>query len=169
MAFELSPKNQLIPLSVDDLSPRHPLHLLHEVYMRLAAQASGAQLPDLETVIAHCPPALPDFWMLLEPVAADPFIDYAVLKRGSKIPGSTTNVIAAGERFTESIEEGLADERLMELTSCIVLKTPRYSQATSARRAAVNIKVYRGAYPVWQVERGKTGVILAIAQPYAEI
>ena len=83
MAFELSPKNQLIPLSVDDLSPRHPLHLLHEVYMRLAAQASGAQLPDLETVIAHCPPALPDFWMLLEPVAADPFIDYAVLKRGS--------------------------------------------------------------------------------------
>ena len=169
MALELASKNVLKRVSIEPLPARHPIKILDQIYAQLARGVEGNQLPDLEDIIDLCPATLPDYWLLLEPVTAESFIDFIVRQKGSNIPGVISSKIETGERYSHYIKQALIDERLMELASSLVLKQPRYSEAKSARTKALNVRVYRGVFPVWQIARKKSAAILIIAQPYVEL
>ena len=62
----------------------------------------------------------------------------------------------------------MVEERLMELASSIVLRSPFFSHGLSARSGTIDVKVFRGVFPLWQIQKNKPAVMLVIAPPYAE-
>jgi len=168
MVVELSRESALKQIVAADLPDRHPVRLLRDIYQR-EQRSNRFDLPDFETFMGDNSQELLDFCLVLEPVPGDPYIDFTVQSKGAQIPGIEAAEAAPGELYTHRIAEGLAQERLMELASCIVLKTSRLTKATSARHSTLSVKVYRGVFPVWQVARKRSAAILMIAPRYAEL
>ncbi|MGI9354819.1 MAG: hypothetical protein ACR2PF_06630 [Rhizobiaceae bacterium] len=168
MVAELSRKSALKLIVAADLPDRHPVRLLRDIYQR-EQRGNQFDLPDYETFVGDRAPELLDFCLVLEPVQGDPYLDFTVQSKGRQIPGIETAEIAPGELYTQRVAEEFAQERLMELASCIVLKNYRLTKANSARRSSLNVKVYRGVFPVWQVARKRSAAILMIAPRYVEL
>lgn len=105
--------------------------------------------------------------MILVPVIAEPYMDFRVLRRGNKIPGVELSNMRANQLYTDHIVNKFAFERVLDLASCLALKRCRFTTALSPRKSALDVKVFRAAFPVWLSDRQLHGVVLVVAPPYA--
>jgi hypothetical protein len=157
---------QIVP---SELPRNHPVCLFLGHYEREKWEIDQAQLPNLENLLGSLDPRIADYCMLLESVTGDPYLDFIPLNKGEKVPGVESTRILRGEHYTHHIAPHLANERVLELASCIILKSHRLTEGLSARSKTLKVKVFRGVFPVWQMERQKPAVLLFIAPPYAEV
>lgn len=159
----------LQPIDAEDIPDQHPIRVLHSLYTELREACEGQHLPDFRELLRRMDRDLSEYCMVLSPVAADPFIDFIIIRKGSRIPGVELVSFGIGERYSSSIVPERLGARLMELASCLALKTPRLSSAFSARKSALNVKVFRGVFPVWDQSLLQHIVLLAIAPVYATL
>jgi hypothetical protein len=141
----------------------HPVRLFHVRYLATRNKFSDHRLPTFGDVVQAVQPSLMDYCLVLMPIEAEPFINFQTLHRGQKIPGSQVVSFKFGELYTDYIMPHAAAERLAELTSCLCLRTSRFSVTHSARRASRETKVYRGVFPVWMENYSNHAVMLVIA------
>ncbi len=157
----------LLKTDESQISLNHPVRLINDEYNSLKAKCAPQFLPDFNELMISIGSDLAEYCISLSPVEGDPFIDFEVLSRGSKVIGGDSFV--SGRLYAEQIVLEMLQERLMELASCIALKRSRLTIAKSAFRTAMNIKVYRGAFPVWNPQIGRHIVLLAIAPVYVAL
>ena len=169
MTISIDLKPRLEPISIDGVPEKHPISVMAEHYCDVSSLTPEKDLPSYEDLMDGANPELKSYFLLLEPTQSTPHIDFIVRSKGKNIPGIESEQIAPNELYSQQLSPETIDERLMELTSTIVLKSPRFTKSTSARRSTINMKIYRATFPVWQVERQTSGVILMIAAPYAEL
>ncbi len=154
-----------IPASA--LPATHPVAMINWFYVGLLRGCEPQHLPDFGEFMQAIGRELLSYCLVLSPVEADPFIDFLVLHKGQRIPGVDQTIFKPGERYSENIRVDLVEERVMELASCLALKQSRHSIAVSARMSTLNVRVYRGVFPVWDGQVGRHTVVLAIAPVYA--
>jgi hypothetical protein len=141
----------------------NPVRLFYVHYLATRNKIADHRLPTFGDVVQAVEPSLMDYCLVLMPIQAEPLIDFQTLHRGQKIPGSQVVSFKFGELYTDYIMPHAAAERLAELTSCLCLRTCRFSVTTSARRASKDTKVYRGVFPVWMEDHSHHAVMLVIA------
>lgn len=159
---------ELSETGLSEIPQTSPVHRIGSTYERLLEQCENQHLPSIADFLGAMPEGLDDFCLILAPVRAQRFIDFEVMHRGSRIPGIDLAELTPGELYTDRISPKFADERLMELASCMALKAPRYSRALSARPSSLNVRVYRAVMPVWLDDSEQHGVVLAIAPVYEQ-
>ena len=162
-------ERNLKQIGVGDIPQSHPIRLFHAAYEKENRSVGQSELPVLETMLGNLNATIISYSILLEPVRGEPFLDFMPLEKGAKVPGIESTRILRGELYTHRISPHLVDERVMELASSIILQTHRLSEGLSARNKTLNVRVFRGVFPVWQTLRQKPAVLLFIAPPYAEI
>ena len=150
-------------IDVQELPPANPVRKLNECYMQLRLKCDEQRLPQLQDLLEAVDDGLTEYCLVLLPIPGQPFIDFQVLHRGTKIPGSDLASFKYGERYTDHILEKFASERLMELASCLALKKCRFSRTRSARRSSLDVTVFRAVLPIWVPEHQIHGIILVIA------
>ena len=150
-------------VEIEGLPITNPIRRLNDRYARLRGQTNEPHLPHLQDFLEVLDDDLMDYCLVLLPVCSVPFIDFQVLHRGKKIPGSDVASFKYGEQYTDHILPKFAAERLLELASCLALKSRRFSETLSARRSSLKVRVYRAVFPVWLADHQTHGVILAIA------
>jgi hypothetical protein len=166
---EVRGKGALERITALEIPDSHPVRLIDNIYMELRARCEPQHLPSLADMLGLISPELGEYCLVLRPVEADPFIDFLVLHRGSRIPGVELASVNAGELYTEHVHPHFIGERLMELASCLALKKHMLSLSHSARQSSLNIKVYRAVFPVWHQEMLQHAVVLAMAPIYTTI
>ena len=149
-----------------EIPDKHPIHSLRIAYEH--HNSIHYHLPDLNKVLGMVDKRSLDYCIILEPVTGDAYLDFAPISKGRMVPGIVGTCITRNELYTHGIADHLVEERLMELASSIVLRSPQFSHGLSARRKSINVNVFRAVFPVWQLLKNKPAVILAIAPPYAE-
>ncbi len=164
----LEAKRSLKQITEGEVPINHPIRVFLNAYQSQINGLGQSQTPVYETILEHINPAAMDYSMLLEPVPGDPYLDFAPLLKGSNVPGIDSTKVLRGELYTHGIAAHLADERIMELAGSIILQRYSLTAATSARNRTLNVRVFRGVFPVWQAQRQKPGILLFIALPYAE-
>lgn len=150
-------------IEINDLPVTNPIVRLSDTYARLRARSEEAELPHLHDFLQIVDEDLMHYCLILLPISGDPFLDFQVLHRGNRIPGSDLSAFKYGEVYTEHILSTFANERLLELASCLALKSCRFSATLSARQSSLKISVYRAVLPVWLADHQICGIILAIA------
>ena len=135
---------------------------LGELHQRLIAKCERGRLPDLDQFVQMADVDAMDYCTILVPVAEEGALDFVVLRRGVKLPGSL-GVFKPGERYSGHIVPQLLNGRLIELCSSLVLKTARFTAGNSARRGALETPVHRAILPLWFSSIQKHGVILCVA------
>lgn len=159
----------LRPVAVADVPERHPVRVLDGVYNELHEACEGEHLPDFRQLLRRLDGDLVEYCMALSPVAAEPFIDFVVLRKGARIPGIDLAEFQVGQVYSQHIVPDLLSERLMELASCLALRQSRLTEGRSARRKSLDVKVYRGVFPVWDQSLQRHIVVLAVAPIYATV
>lgn len=159
------PQQDLVQVHGAQLPPNHPVRIIFEQYDVKYRLCAGQSLPILEELIERVGRPIFDYCVVMLPVAGDPYIDFEIIHKGSKLPGAHN----FGNRYTDNLLPKLANERLMELASCIALKSSRLTRAVSARPSTVGVKVYRCVMPVWSADCRQAGIVLAIAPIYADV
>ena len=154
----------LVPDAIDLKSIPATSHVrrLGELHQRLTAKCEKGRLPDLDQFVQMTEGDAMDFCTVLVPVAAEAVLDFVVLRRGVKLPGSL-GVFRPGERYSEHIVAHFLNGRLIEFCSSLVLKSARFTFGNSARPGALNIQVYRAILPLWFSAIQKHGIILCVA------
>jgi hypothetical protein len=142
----------------------HPVSKIEVLYAELKRKCPNQFVPDYAEFMISIGCELGDYCMGLCPVEGDPFIEFIVLRAGSRVPGMSGMV--PGQPYTKDLLPDFAAERMMELASCLSLKSARLSNSISVRKGAVNIKIYRGVFPVWNIQLECHCVVLAIAPVY---
>ena len=135
---------------------------LGELHQRLAAKCELGRLPELDQFVQRTEVDAMEYCTVLVPIAGESILDFVVLRRGVKLPGSL-GMFRPGERYSEQIVPQFLSGRLIELCSSLVLKSPRFTAGTSARLGALNIRVHRAILPLWFSSIQKHGVILCVA------
>lgn len=162
-AFELE------DMAVERMPLRHPTRILSNIFsMELCAQPSQ-HLPELGSLLNAVEDKLLAYCLILTPIAAHPILDFQVLSSGERLAGYGTIHHFEGERYSSRLTPGEASERLMELASCIILKTQRITRTSSTRPSALDLAVYRGVFPVWHAARRNYAVVLAAAPCFVEL
>ncbi len=169
MAQVMTSTPGLNSIELNEIADGHPISIMANHYLNTNQNIPTEGLPVLETLLARSDPELMTYGLLLEPTSVDPFLDFIVLQKGVNIPGIKTTSIEPGELYSQRLDPGLANERVMELATSLVLKKPMYARASSARKSTLNMKVLRGVFPIWQEKRRKSGVILMISPVYTQI
>ena len=146
-----------------EIAVTHPIRRLNDCYSLLRQQCEDQQLPHLHDLLEAVDDGLMEYCLILLPVPGIPFVDFQVLHRGRTIPGSDMASFKFGERYTDHILPVFANDRILELTACLSLKTCRFSRALSARRSSLSVVVLRGVLPVWLPEYQLHAVVLAVA------
>ncbi len=159
----------LEPVDAIEIPQTHPVRIIADIYEELRRKCEPQHLPAFDDLKPKLASELGDYCLVLRPIEAEPYIDFLVVHRGAKIPGVELASVAAGERYTEHVLPSLAEERLMELASCLALKKSRLSLAHSARQSSLTVKVYRAVFPVWHAEVQQYAVVLAIAPVYTKV
>lgn len=160
---------ELQKVEVADVPSTHPVRVIADVYGDLSSRCEPQHLPDFGELVQRMGSEMLHYCLVLNPIAADPFIDFTVLHKGSRIPGIDQNAFERGECYSDQVLPDLVEERLMELASCLALKMSRISVGYSARQSSLHVRVYRGAFPVWDGVIGRHTVALAIAPTYATV
>ena len=164
MPSDVAPGHTILgSIEINELPVTNPIRRLRECYVRLHVQANEPHLPHLQEFLEVVDDDLMDYCLVLLPICGLPFIDFQVLHRGKKIPGSDLASFKYGEQYTDHILQQFAAERLLELASCLALKSSRFSKTRSARRSSLEVHVYRAVLPIWLADHQTHGVVLAIA------
>lgn len=166
---EARPRSTLERVEAIEIPHTHPVRFIADIYDKLRQKCEPQHLPAFDALKPKLAGELGEYCLVLRPIEADPYIDFLVVHRGGKIPGVELASVAAGERYTEHVLPTLAEERLMELASCLALKKSRLSLAHSARQSSLTVKVYRAVFPVWHAEVQNFAVVLAIAPIYTKV
>lgn len=169
MTISIGLKPRLRKILVDEIPEKHPISVMAEHYAHFASLTPERDLPDYEDLMDAAHLELSSYFLLLEPTPSQTHIDFIVRSKGKNIPGIDSERIGRNELYSHQLDPATVNERLMELASTIVLKKPRFTRSTSARKSTINMKIFRATFPVWQVERRTSGVILMIAAPYSEL
>jgi len=162
-------KRSLKQITDGEVPINHPIRVFLNEYQNVTSGLGQSQLPSLELIEERINPTVLDYSMLMEPVPGEHYLDFAPLRKGANVPGIDNTRVLRGELYTHGIAAHLAEERIMELASSIILERHFLTAATSARNRTLNVRVFRGVFPVWQSERQKPGILLLIALPYAEV
>ncbi len=157
----------LLKTDESQISLNHPVRLINDEYNVLKSMCAPEFLPDFNEFMTSIGSDLAEYCISLSPLEGDPFLDFEVLSRGTKVIGGDSFI--PGRLYARQIVPEMLQERLMELASCMALKRSRLTIAKSAFRTAMNIKVYRGAFPVWSPKVGRHTVVLAIAPVYVAV
>lgn len=147
----------------------HPTRMIGDVYMNLQGQCGSQHVPDLDSFLAGTSRELQEYFAVMVPVEATPFIDFIVLRRGNRMPGRELAPAQPGERVTEHLLPAHAPERLMELASCMAIGRSRFSVAYAALPSALNLKIFRAVMPIWIASMQTRGVILAFAPTFLSL
>lgn len=158
-----------VDLAAERLPARHPTRTLSDIFIDQLNYQTGQHLPELEDVLAVADGALLDYCLVLSPVSGRNFLDFRILAIGGRMPGAEIAKLHEGECYSIRLVPERVPERLLELASCIVLKSQRLTETLSARRSALNMRVYRGIFPVWHAENQAFAVVLSAAPPYVEL
>jgi hypothetical protein len=150
-------------VEIRELPLENPIRKLHACYELAPAHAGESMPPYLQDFLEAVPGDLMDYCLILLPATGEPFINFQVLHRGKKIPGSNLASFKDGERYTDHVLPEFRDERLLELASCLALRRCRFSFTRSARRSSQHVNVFRAVLPVWLAEHHLHGVVLAVA------
>lgn len=159
----------LATTTLEDIPPRHPVHMLSSIFFTQLVAQPRQKLPQLNAIISETSDELLAYCMILSPIPGRPFLDFRIIANGGRLPGAETANLRAGDCYSEQLLPDRVAERLTELASCIILRRHRLTRALSARRSMLNVKVFRGVYPVWHEEQRNYAVILSFAPRYVEI
>ena len=130
---------------------KHPIHSMRVAYEH--HNSIHYYLPEMERVLGMLDQRSLDYCIVLEPVRADTYLDFKPISKGAMVPGIGTTSIKRNELYTHGIAPHMVEERLMELASSIVLRSPFFSHGLSARSGTVDVKVFRGVFPLWQIQK----------------
>ena len=153
----------LIVVELQDLPVTNPVRRLHAFYIQLLNKCSKQHLPQLQDLFEIADDDLTEYCLVLLPIPTVTLINFEVLHRGMKIPGSDLASFKFGERYTDHILAVAVEERMMELASCLALRKCRFSRSMSARRDTPDVAVFRAALPVWSADHKLYGIVLTIA------
>lgn len=156
-------------IALEQMPLRHPTRMLSNIFLIQLIGQPRQHLPELSSILEEADDRLLDYCLILSPVAAQSFLDFTIISNGGRLPGAEIANLVEGERYSDRLLPQRVPERLMELASCIVLKSHRLTRTLSARRSTLNMKVYRGVYPVWHEARQNYAVILSVAPCYVEV
>lgn len=159
----------LQPLERSELPDSHPVAILAKVYEAVLQELFEQQLPAWEAVVSRMPSSVLDCSLVMIPVESDGYIDYEIIQKGARLPKVDPNEVAGWKYYSDSVGPEFLRERLLEFTSCTVLKKYRITKALSARSSSLNIHVYRGIFPMYFKDYAKAGIIIAVAPVYAEV
>lgn len=160
---------QLERISLESIPADHPTRLIGETYNRLLSDCEPQHVPDLDGFLAAASRPLHDYFAVLVPIEADPTIDFLVIRRGRKLPGNEVAPHRQGERVTEHLMPEVAQERLMELASCMAFSRSRYTVAGAALRTGLNVRIYRAVLPIWIANMHTRGVVLVYAPTFLKL
>ncbi len=158
-----------VDLAAAYLPPRHPTRTLSEIFVEQLSYQTGQHLPELKDVLAEVDDTLLDYCLVLSPVPGRNLLDFRVISIGGRMPGAEIAELHEGECYSVRLIPERVPQRLLELASCIVLKSQRLTETLSARRSTLNMRVYRGMFPVWHAEKQAFAIILTAAPPYVEL
>lgn len=161
-----SAKSCIERIAVGEIPLNHPVRMINDHYMQMREACEVQHLPALDMLMQDLSTDLSDYCILLRPIEADTYIDFLVLHRGAKMPGVELVSVCAGEKYSDHLSPTCSQERLMELASCLALKKPRLSLTHSARQSTLQLKVFRGVFPVWDPQIQQHAVLLAVAPIY---
>lgn len=136
---------------------------LSDRYFEVSHSCRPGALPVLDDLFEGAEPDLIEHASILLPIEGIKGLDFQVLHRGKKMPGSSLQSFRFGERYSDFINAKYIRERLMEMATCLTLRKPRFSTALCARRSAEDVVIYRAVMPVWFPEHQTHAVVLATA------
>lgn len=161
----------LTPVSVESeqIPENHPTRVLERHFLDAKSELHGNQLPSYDSIARRCPEEVLECSLLLEPAATHPLVDFFIRKKGKHQPGQNPEDVANWVNYSDSISKDFLSERLIELLACIALRQHRLSVALSARKSTLNVKFYRGVFPVFLDDVQMSAAILLVAPVYWEM
>lgn len=152
----------LMPTQIPEASP---VRLAADAFIGQQRSLAKQVVPPINDFIATVGEKVMTRSMRLEPADIAGNVDFAILHRGADFPGDKAGK-AAEHYYSQGLAPATCQERVVELLSVMALRRPKYSTGYSARFGCVNIKVYRGLFPLWCGDRQAAQLLLVVAPTY---